>query len=228
MSKIPTKYQDLGTIDYKEAWDYQEKLFDQLLTQKRNSLLPVNHLLFCEHNHVYTMGKSGLQNNLLIDPDFLEKIQATYYKINRGGDITYHGPGQVVGYPIIDLEQFDMKVKTYIHRLEASIISTLKEYNIHTSRMEGATGVWVDAHIPERSRKICAIGVRASHYVTMHGFAFNVNTDLNYFNYINPCGFQDKGVTSMEWELGRKVDLEEVKALLKTHIQGQLNMKIIN
>ncbi|MBS3807254.1 MAG: lipoyl(octanoyl) transferase LipB [Bacteroidales bacterium] len=224
---VKTKYKDIGTIDYKEAWEYQEKLFDDVLSGKRSGRIPTNYMLFCEHPHVYTLGKSGQQNNLLIDPNFLEKIQATYYKINRGGDITYHGPGQIVGYPIIDLEQFGLQVRKYIHRLEDSVIATLKEYHINSSRLDGATGVWLDADEPGKSRKICAIGVRASHFVTMHGFAFNVNTDLNYFNYINPCGFQDKGVTSMENELGRHMDMEEVKQVLKKHIGGYLNMEFI-
>ena len=222
---VKTKYLDIGTIDYKKAWDYQEKLFDEVLSGKRAGHVPTNYLLFCEHPHVYTLGKSGQQNNLLIDPDFLEKIQATYYRINRGGDITYHGPGQIVGYPIIDLEQFGLQVRKYIQRLEESVIATLKEYHINSSRMDGATGVWLDADKPGQSRKICAIGVRASHFVTMHGFAFNVNTDLNYFNYINPCGFQDKGVTSMKSELGRHMDMQEVKQVLKKHIAHYLDME---
>jgi len=224
---VKTKYEDIGTVDYKEAWDYQEKLFEQVLSGKRTGKVPINYLLFCEHPHVYTLGKSGEQNNLLIDPNFLEKIQATYYKINRGGDITYHGPGQIVGYPIIDLEQSGIQVRRYIHLLEESVIGTLNEYHIPTSRLEGATGVWLDADKPGKSRKICAIGVRASHFVTMHGFAFNVNTDLNYFNYINPCGFQDRGVTSMEKELGRHMDLNEVKRVLKKHLAHYLDMEFI-
>jgi len=224
---IKTQYKDIGTIDYKEAWEYQEKLFDEILSGKKNGQVPNNYLLFCEHPHVYTLGKSGQQNNLLIDPGFLKKIQATYYKINRGGDITYHGPGQIVGYPIIDLEQFGMQVRKYIHRLEESVMATLKEYNINSSRLDGATGVWLDADEPGKSRKICAIGVRASHFVTMHGFAFNVNTDLNYFNYINPCGFQDKGVTSMQRELAREMDIKQVKGVLKKHLAHYLNMEFI-
>jgi lipoyl(octanoyl) transferase len=218
---------DIGSIDYKEAWDYQETLFNEVLEGKRNGDVPISYLLFCEHPHVYTLGKSGQQNNLLIDPDFLKKINATYYKINRGGDITYHGPGQIVGYPILDLEQFDVQVKKYIHLLEDAIMATLKEYGLEGGRLENATGVWLDTDQPEKTRKICAIGVRASHFVTMHGFAFNVNTDLNYFNYINPCGFQDKGVTSMQKELGRTVDTQAVKQSLKQHLSSVFDMEYV-
>jgi lipoyl(octanoyl) transferase len=226
-----TQYKDIGSIDYKEAWDYQETLFNQVVEEKKkydtdsSGKWALNYLLFCEHPHVYTLGKSGQQQNLLITDEFLNKINATYYKINRGGDITYHGPGQIVGYPIIDLEQFDMQVKKYIHHLEESIIKTLAHYNIEADRMDDATGVWLDKSVPGKARKICAIGVRASRFVTMHGFAFNINTDLNYFNYINPCGFTDKGVTSLEKELGRKIDIEETKIILKENIQKAFNMK---
>jgi len=225
-------YKDLGSIDYKEAWNYQEELFNEIVENKKlaktNDQNPVpNYLLFCEHPHVYTLGKSGEQNNLLISDEFLKKINATYYKINRGGDITYHGPGQIVGYPIIDLEQFGLTVKSYIYQLEEAIIHLLKEYNIEADRMDGATGVWLDKEKPGKSRKICAIGVRASKFVTMHGFAFNINTDLNYFNYINPCGFTDKGVTSMQQELGEKVKIEEIKTKLKGHIKEQLSMNLL-
>ena len=221
-----TKYKDLGSIDYKEAWDYQEKLFAKIVEEKKKfagngstGKQATNYLLFCEHPHVYTLGKSGQQNNLLISDEFLQKINATYYKINRGGDITYHGPGQIVGYPIIDLEQFDLSVKKYIYLLEESIIKTLEYYNIDADRLDNATGVWLDKDVPGKARKICAIGVRASRYVTMHGFAFNINTDLEYFNYINPCGFVDKGVTSLQKELGEKIDLEKTKRILKENIQ---------
>jgi len=220
-------FKDIGSIDYKQAWDYQETLFNEVLKGKRNGGAPVSYLLFCEHPHVYTLGKSGQQNNLLIDPDFLRKINATYYKINRGGDITYHGPGQIVGYPILDLEQFDVQVKKYIYLMEDAIIATLKEYGIQGNRLGNATGVWLDTNQPEKTRKICAIGVRASHFVTMHGFAFNVNTDLNYFNYINPCGFQDKGVTSMQKELGRSVDTQAVKQSLKQHLSIVFDMEYV-
>ena len=183
--------------------------------------------MFCEHPHVYTLGKSGEQNNLLISDEFLKKRNATYYKINRGGDITYHGPGQIVGYPILDLEDFDLTVKKYIYSLEEAIINLLKEYNIYGSRLDGGTGVWLDVDNPSKARKICAIGVRASKFVTMHGFAFNVNTDLNYFNYINPCGFTDKGVTSMQKELGNELNINEIKNKLKGHIKKELNMNFL-
>ena len=219
------KFEDLGLIDYKDAWEYQENTFAEYLKIKgKNRDLPDNQqmeiegkLLFCEHPHVYTLGKSGGQNNLLISDEFLNKIQATYFKTNRGGDITYHGPGQIVGYPIFDLEKFNLSVKQYINNIEKVIIQTLAEYNIIADKMEGATGVWLDIDIPGKARKICAIGVKASRFITMHGFAFNVNTDLNYFNYINPCGFTDKGVTSLEKELGIKPDIKEVKMKLIEH-----------
>ncbi|WP_430814340.1 lipoyl(octanoyl) transferase LipB [Carboxylicivirga sp. RSCT41] len=216
-----TIFEDLGVKDYKEVWDYQEKLFSEVVDVKlHNRDNPkdlksiTDHLLFVEHPHVYTLGKSGVQNNLLINDQFLKQINATFYKINRGGDITYHGPGQIVGYPILDLEELGLTVKTYIHKLEEAIIQTLAEYNIVSERLDGATGVWIDTTVPGKSRKICAIGVKASRYVSMHGFALNTNTDLTYFNHINPCGFIDKGVTSMEKELGKKLDMQEVKNVL--------------
>lgn len=219
------QFKDLGSIDYKNAWDYQEELFSKIVKEKKefsnnknSQQYALNYLLFCEHPHVYTLGKSGQQNNLLINDQFLKKINATYYKINRGGDITYHGPGQIVGYPIIDLEQFDIQVKKYIYLLEESIIQTLKEYGIEADRIDNATGVWLDKDQPEKARKICAIGVRASKFVTMHGFAFNVNTNLEYFDYINPCGFTDKGVTSLQKELGKTIDIKETKHILKEKI----------
>ncbi len=223
------KYQDLQQIDYKQAWEYQEKLFTEITENKlNNKATETNYLLFCEHPHVYTLGKSGTQNNLLINDDFLKKINATYYKIDRGGDITYHGPGQIVGYPILDLEVFKLGVKEYVHKLEEAIILTLNDYNIKTNRLEGATGVWIDTDKPKGCRKICAIGVRVSRFVTMHGFALNVNTDLSYFNHINPCGFTDKGVTSMEKELGRKLDFEEVKTKLRQNITKVFGFELMN
>jgi lipoyl(octanoyl) transferase len=229
--KAKVQFEDLGITDYKKAWDYQEQLFNKLLEEKsvsdHSGREPLNHILFCEHPHVYTLGKSGREQNFLISEEVLKKINATYYKINRGGDITYHGPGQIVGYPIINLEQFNISVKEYIFLLEKSIIETLKNYNIHGNRLEKSTGVWLDTDQPGKTRKICAIGVRASHFVTMHGFAFNVNTDLNYFNYINPCGFTDKGVTSVEKELGRKVDMEEVKNKLRLNLSKVFNMTFV-
>ena len=229
--KAQVQFEDLGKTDYKEAWDYQEKLFNTLLKEKRMNgqpeNKPLNYLLFCEHPHVYTLGKSGQENNFLINEDFLKKINATYYKINRGGDITYHGPGQIVGYPIFDLEQFNLQVKRYIYHLEEAVIETLKSYDIEGQHLEKSSGVWLDIDNPKKSRKICAIGVRASHFVTMHGFAFNINTDLNYFNYINPCGFTDKGVTSLEKELGKKVNLEEAKGILKSNLAKVFDMEFV-
>ena len=227
-------FQDLGSIDYKKAWEHQEKLFDQILAEKlaetsvneKESPL-AGFLLFCEHPHVYTLGKSGAENNLLINSDFLKKIGAGFYRIDRGGDITYHGPGQVVGYPIFDLEKFAISIKQYIFNIEEAVIRTLREYNIESSRTDSATGVWIGTTGPEGPGKICAIGVRASRHVTMHGFAFNVNTDLNYFNYINPCGFKDKGVTSMEKELGRRQDPGQVKEILKKNLSSVFDMDLI-
>lgn len=207
-------YIDWGLIDYKEAWDRQEEMFERKISEKNNSKKDIEQdFILCQHPHVYTLGKNGERNNLLINDEFLKKIEATYYHTNRGGDITYHGFGQIVGYPIFDIEALNLSLKSYIHTIEEMIIMTLREYSIETERLEGATGVWLDINTP-RARKICAIGVKASRYITMHGFALNVNTDLKYFQYINPCGFVDKGVTSMEKELNRKVDVEEVKEKL--------------
>jgi len=220
-------YEDLGLKDYKEAWDYQVLLFDERVNRKlvnrslpeQERSCPDNRLLFVEHPHVYTLGKSGNYNNLLINDTFLATIGATYYHIDRGGDITYHGPGQIVGYPIFDLEQFGMHIKQYVHALEEGVIQTLSSYGVEAGRLEGATGVWLEA-ATVRARKICAIGVKASRHITMHGFAFNVNTDLQYFNYINPCGFQDKGVTSLSKELGKAMDMAEVKIRLRDTLTG--------
>jgi lipoyl(octanoyl) transferase len=221
-------FKDLGLIDYKEAWDYQENLFAELISLKlqkqnysENSPHKHNYLLFCEHPHVYTLGNSGKQSNLLISDDLLHQIGAKFYKINRGGDITYHGPGQIVGYPILDLETIQLGIKDYIYLLEESVINTLFEYGIKSTRLSGATGVWLDIN-SANARKICAIGVRASRYITMHGFAFNVNTNLDYFRYINPCGFIDKGVTSMEKELEAKQNIEEIKNRLLENIKKWL------
>lgn len=211
-------FEDLGLVDYQEAWDDQEVRFNALVDYKRTpegKTLPSQFLLFCEHPHVYTLGKSGDEHNLLIRQEFLKKINATYYKTNRGGDITYHGPGQIVGYPIVDLEFLEIGLKQYVALLEDAIIELLEGYGINATQMEGATGVWLDVDHPVKARKICAIGVRSSRYVTMHGFALNVNTDLDYFTYINPCGFETKGVTSMEKELGKSLNFNKVKAELK-------------
>jgi lipoyl(octanoyl) transferase len=211
-------YEDLGLKDYKECWDYQESIHSQIVADKVNNKKrsEINRFILVEHPHVYTLGKSGDEHNLLINGEFLRKIDAVYYKINRGGDITYHGPGQLVGYPIIDLENYKIGVKDYIFKMEKAIIQTIAEYGLEASLKDGATGVWLDATIPAKSRKICAIGVRISRFVSMHGFALNVNTDMRYFNYINPCGFITYGVTSIERELGRKIDMQEVKEIVKS------------
>ncbi|MDD2345130.1 MAG: lipoyl(octanoyl) transferase LipB [Bacteroidales bacterium] len=218
-------FNDWGLIDYKEAWDKQQAIFDSVLLYKKNKSDDVPHrIIFCEHPHVYTLGRNGDENNLLIQGDFLKRIHASYYKIDRGGDITYHGPGQIVGYPIIDLEEAKLSLKEYIFQMEQGIIDTLKEYGISAYRLDGATGVWLDVG-NSSVRKICAIGVRASRYVTMHGFAFNINTNLDYFNYINPCGFVDKGVTSLSKELGKSIDIEEVKRVLKLKLYHTFNIE---
>jgi lipoyl(octanoyl) transferase len=228
------RFQDWGMIDYKEAWDRQESYFAQTLKIKsdnrtNNTNIPTEHfLIFCEHPHVYTLGKSGKQENLLLDDAGLAAASATYYKINRGGDITYHGPGQIVGYPILDLDYFFTDIHKYLRLLEDAIINTLKKYGIESGRIAGLTGVWLDIDDMSKARKICAMGVRCSRWVTMHGFAFNVNTDLNYFNNIIPCGIDDKDVTSMERELGRKLDFEEVKSVLKNEIAILFNMNLIS
>jgi lipoyl(octanoyl) transferase len=210
------KFTDWQTIDYKEAWNKQELLFQEIIKAKSEGkdTRALETVFLCEHPHVYTLGKSGKANNLLIQEDFLRKIEANFYKIDRGGDITYHGPGQLVGYPVLDLENHNKSLKGYIYNVEESIIQTLAHFGIQGTRLEGATGVWLDVDTKD-VRKICAIGVRASRFVTMHGFALNVNTDLTYVNYINPCGFVDKGVTSMQKELEKKVDMNEVKEVLK-------------
>ena len=212
---------DLGRKDYKETWDFQEKLFKEIVDiklEKRNnpSLITPNHFLFVEHPHVYTLGKSGDISNLLLSEKQLEAKGATFYKINRGGDITYHGPGQIVGYPILDLENFFTDIHKYLRLLEETIILTLAEYNIIGTRSEGETGVWLDVGTPF-ARKICAMGVRASRWVTMHGFALNVNADLGYFDNIIPCGIRGKAVTSMHVELNYNVDEEEVKGKILSH-----------
>ncbi len=210
------KYIDLGRKDYKECWDYQEELLEEVVADKRSTGKPSSkdYFLLVEHPHVYTLGKSGDESNLLANESFLKKIEATFYKINRGGDITYHGPGQLVGYPIIDLEYHKIGVREYIEKMEDGIIATLAEFGLNGGRKDGATGVWLDADHKVRARKICAIGVRVSRFVTMHGFALNVNTDLRYFSYINPCGLTF-GVTSIRQELGKEIAMDEVKTILK-------------
>ncbi len=220
-------FRDLGLSTFKDAWELQEKLLKEIADQKllkrtSGANLPTdNYLLFCEHPHVYTLGKSGKENHLLINDEGLKKNDAEYFHINRGGDITYHGPGQLVGYPILDLENFFTDIHKYLRYLEEAIILTLKEYNIEAGRIKGLTGVWLDADDDARARKIAAFGVRCSRWITMHGFAFNVNTDLSYFGNIIPCGIQDKAVTSLQKELGREVEMEEVKGKVKRHL-GEL------
>jgi len=226
-------FQDWGLLDYQQAWDRQEQVFAETVlakTQNRNNNTdyPVNnHLIFVEHPHVYTLGKSGKPENLLLDEAGLANKQASFYKINRGGDITYHGPGQIVAYPILDLDNFFTDIHLYLRTLEEAVILTLADYGIQSGRYEGYTGVWLDAD-NERARKICAMGVRCSRWVTMHGLAFNVNTDLSYFKNIVPCGIDDKDVTSMERELGFKPDIEEVKQKLKRHIGRLFEMEIFD
>lgn len=212
------QFVDWGLTDYNEAWARQEELFNGSIERKRQDLPTDNYLIFCEHPHVYTLGKSGDEHNLLLNYIQLQANDAVFVRTNRGGDITYHGPGQVVGYPIFDLANFNLGLKQYIHRVEQAIINTLALYNIPSTRLEGATGVWLDVGLPT-CRKICAIGVRSSRFVTMHGFALNVNTNLTYFGHINPCGFIDKGVTSMEKELGGKVDMDELKTNLRNELE---------
>lgn len=223
--------QDLGNKDYKQTWDYQEAVFKEIVDlkfQKRNNpeTITPNHFLFVEHPHVYTLGKSGDFSNLLLSEKQLEAKGATFYKINRGGDITYHGPGQIVGYPILDLENFFTDIHKYLRLLEEVIILTLAEYNIIGVRSEGETGVWLDVGTPF-ARKICAMGVRASRWVTMHGFALNVNVDLGYFDNIIPCGIKGKAVTSLHVELGKKVDEGEVKAKILKHFQNLFEAEFI-
>jgi len=216
------EYQDWGLVEYNEAWAKQESLFSTSIEKKMQGLPTDNYLVFCEHPHVYTLGKSGDEQNMLLNMIQLQAKHATFVHSNRGGDITYHGPGQVVGYPIFDLANFELGLKQYIFRIEEAIIQTLSLYRIPSTRLEGSTGVWLDVGEPV-CRKICAIGVRSSRYVTMHGFALNVNTQLEYFSYINPCGFIDKGVTSMEKELGGKVDMDELKVRLRECIEEQFS-----
>mgnify|MGYP003639932517 CR=1 FL=1 len=218
-------YENLGLIDYKEAWDYQERIFRSTVNQKiklrngESTESTENYILFCEHPHVFTLGKSGDKENLLLDEDALAKNNASFYAINRGGDITYHGPGQLVVYPIFDLDHFFSDIHKYLRYLEEAVILTLKEFGIESSRVDGLTGVWIDGDLPT-ARKICAIGVKSSRWVTMHGIGFNVNSDLSYFSHIIPCGIQDKSVTSMEQELGKKLDMEGVSKILREKLSS--------
>ncbi|MGB5943707.1 MAG: lipoyl(octanoyl) transferase LipB [Leeuwenhoekiella sp.] len=232
MNKI-VKFEDLGLRDYKETWDYQETLFQEILeikikNRRENAgLITPNHFLFVEHPHVYTLGKSGNVSNLLISEEELKKKGATFYKINRGGDITYHGPGQIVGYPILDLENFFTDIHKYLRLLEETIILTLADYGLKAGRSPGETGVWLDVGTPF-ARKICAMGVRASRWVTMHGFALNVNADLGYFDNIVPCGIKGKAVTSLNLELGQvEVNLNEVKIKIEKHFSQLFEAQLV-
>jgi len=226
------KYTDWGLMDYQEAWTKQETVFNATVAIKtanrtnNTNIITPNTLVFCEHPHVYTLGKSGVPENLLLDEKGLVEKQATYYKINRGGDITYHGPGQIVGYPILDLDNFFTDIHLYLRTLEEAVILTLKDYGIEAGRYPGYTGVWLDPD-NDKARKICAMGVRCSRWVTMHGFAFNVNTNLDYFNNIIPCGIDDKAVASMQQELGYELPMEEVKLKLRTHIAALFGMSLV-
>ena len=225
--------QDLGLKDYKETWEYQEKLFqgiiDTKIDNRRNetSIITPNYFLFVEHPHVYTLGKSGDLSNLLLNESQLKQKGATFYKINRGGDITYHGPGQIVGYPILDLDNFFTDIHKYLRFLEEVIIKTLAEYGVKAERSKGETGVWLDVGTPF-ARKICAMGVRTSRWVTMHGFALNVNTDLGYFDNIIPCGIRGKAVTSLEAELDKKIDLEDVKSKILKQFTTLFEVEFVN
>lgn len=225
-------FKDLGKLDYQEAWDFQEKIFSENVTIKLESkkngqpISPKNYFFYVEHPHVYTLGKSGSLDNLLLDEQGLEDKEATFYKINRGGDITYHGPGQLVGYPILDLDQFKPDIHLYLRNIEEAVIQLCAEYGIKGERFDKYTGVWIDPGTPQE-RKICAIGVKTSRWITMHGFALNVNTNLEYFGNIVPCGIVDKDVTSLQRELGRKVNMEEVKNKLQVHFERIFDMEIL-
>lgn len=229
------KFSDLGVVKYKDAWDLQELRFHGTIAEKIElgnyppvHSYPNSHLLFCEHPPVYTLGKSGKLENLLLAEAELQEKNIDYYHINRGGDITFHGPGQIVGYPILDLDQFFTDIHQYLRFLEEAVILTLKEYGILAGRVKGLTGVWIDGDDERRMRKICALGIKCSRWVTMHGFAFNVNTNLDYFNYIIPCGLNDKGVTSMQKELDKPVCMSEVKQKLQSHLTQLFGWELIS
>ncbi len=218
---------DVGTMGYRECWELQQRLFEEAIAHKAAGEEPEQRLLLVEHPPVYTLGKSGKESNLLVAEEFLKNIGAEFFHIDRGGDITYHGPGQIVGYPILDLSQLGIGLKGYIDAIEGAVIETMAEWGIECQRVAGASGVWiVEPHKP--MRKICAVGVKSSRWVTMHGFALNVNTELRYFDYINPCGFTDRLATSMERELGRKIEMSEVKERLLVHIAQKLDVNKIN
>ena len=234
MSKPVVSFKDLGHAPYKETWDFQEELFERNVQRKLQNRLEgkadgegtEDVLLFVEHPHVYTLGKSGDAFHLLVSEEKLKEIGATYYPINRGGDITYHGPGQIVGYPLLDLEHFFTDIHKYMRYLEEAIIRTIAHYGIVGGRIDGLTGVWLDIDDPKKARKIAALGVKCSRWLTMHGFAFNVNTDLNYFNHIVPCGITDKKVTSLSNELGREMDMDEVKSILLQELADVFQFEI--
>jgi len=228
------RYVNLGLIDYQKAWDFQTEKFEEIVQRKlenrnldpENRLEQMHYLIFCEHPHVYTLGRNGKEDHLLLDENQLAAKDASFVKINRGGDITYHGPGQIVGYPLLDLDEFFTDIGKYIRFLEEMIIRTLAEYEIIAGRIDGQSGVWLDID-KATARKICAVGVHLSRWTTMHGFAFNINTELNYFNNIVPCGIVDKGVTSMEIELGRKIDMEEVRQKLLKHFKDLFEAELV-
>lgn len=230
-----TQFIHLGMMDYQSAWAYQTKLFEQTVALKienrkreaKDQEMTPNYLIFCSHPHVYTLGKSGNQNHLLLNEQELQDKGASFYKINRGGDITYHGPGQLVGYPILDLDNFFTDIHKYLRYLEEAVILTLSDYGIVAGRVDGLTGVWIDGHLPKKARKICALGVKSSRWVTMHGFAFNVMTDLDYFQNIIPCGINDKAVTSLEIELGTKPDMHEVQNKLKEYLARLFEFELV-
>lgn len=224
--KPVVQFRELGLLEYQEAWTLQEQLLQQSISQKANGLLPAHHLLFVEHPPVYTLGKSGKKEHVLIDDQELKERQIAFFQTNRGGDITYHGPGQLVGYPIVDLEQFYRDIGRYLRELEEVIILTLQEYGLKGERSIGETGVWLDPGIPGRARKICAMGVRCSRWVTMHGFALNISNDLSYFNHIVPCGIPDKSVTSVEKELGRGLSVAEVKQKVLQNFSNVFGVEI--
>lgn len=226
-------FKNLGLSDYQHTWELQENLLKEIVeikisNRRTNQPSPTpNYLLFCEHPHVYTLGKSGDMENLLLNEAALKHYQASFYKINRGGDITYHGPGQLVGYPILDLENFFTDIHLYLRTIEEAVIKTLADYGLKAGRISGLTGVWLDYQQPsENPRKICALGVKTSRWVTMHGFAFNINTDLNYFDHIVPCGIEDKAVTSLAKELGKVQNFTQVSDCLKNHLCQEFGMNL--
>ena len=229
------QFVDLNLVEYKQAWDLQETLLNRIATVKLanrglsddSKEITENFLLFCQHPHVYTLGKSGDESHLLLQESFLSTIDATYFKTNRGGDITYHGPGQLVGYPILDLENFYTDIHLYLRMLEEAIIKTCEGYGLVAGRIEGLTGVWINP-TQEDARKICAMGVKASRWISMHGFALNVNTDLSYFSHIVPCGIATRGVTSLQQELGQEINYQAVSDVVKGHLADLFKMKLVD